>query len=346
MKAEGHGNTGGGMLPWDARRYLRHVNSDEARLSRGFLRSRPEKWFPGLGRQWLPLIHSLGIEVRLNEIRPVAVMPPGMSRGFVGTVDDEPMGIFVDAASLRTVLDAVAPGAVPAARDITSEYLARRLLGSLASSWSGPESSVVRFDPERDTREVAPAAAIKIGFSVNGNACELWLALGKVLVERLDGLWRRQVRSSSRQSEREVEVHLELSQLAVPPSMLVDYMRAGSRIDLEIPLSDLITVRLGSGTGSRAWMPARMINVDGRMGFEVLPGPAITPPLPDGTTRLSIEIGSFVLDGAMLPELGQPGAMLETDFPLGAAVVMAINSEKVADASLCSYEGRFAITVR
>ncbi len=50
-------NTASSLIAWDPFRYLRRMDNKEVELSRGFLRSRPEKWLPGFGAQWLPLAH-------------------------------------------------------------------------------------------------------------------------------------------------------------------------------------------------------------------------------------------------------------------------------------------------
>ena len=117
----------GGLVVWDARRYLRSVGSLEVRLSRGFLRCRPEKWFPGLAGHWLPLIHSLGIELKIQEIKPVLTLPAGLSFGYCGSVDDEPFGVFGDHEGVRAILAAVGGAVVPQAGEVLAEYLARRL---------------------------------------------------------------------------------------------------------------------------------------------------------------------------------------------------------------------------
>ena len=77
----------------------------------------------------------------------------------------------------------------------------------------------------------------------------------------------------------------------------------------------------------------------------MLPGPAPIHAIPDGATRLSISLGSISIDSMMLQEVAQPGAMLETALPLSNKVSMLINNEKVGEAQLCVYEGRYALSV-
>ena len=329
------------LIPFDPGRFLRRVDISEVRYSRGFLRSRPERWFPAFAGQWLPLAHSMGVELRVLEVRPVLAYPRTLKHGFVASVDDEPFGIFTDDTSLEVVIDAVVPEAVPNAREIVAEYIARRLLATLALSWSGPEASTVRFQGAVGLNEVSPVAAVKFGVELNGGPAVIWLLMGRLLAERFDGLWRRQIRSSTRVAEGSFEVKLEIGQLAVPPSMLVDYMRSGSVIDLEIVSSDLVTLR----HSGKPWLPARLCSVNGNLGFEIVAGPVSSPALPDGTTRLAIEMASVTLDANQLAEMSQVGAIWDTDSPLSDKVSLSINNERVGGATLCLYEGRYAISV-
>lgn len=326
---------------WDPQRLLRKLDPAEARYSRGFLRCRPEKWFPSFATQWLPLAHSLGVEIKVLEVKPVLSSPRTLRFGFAGAVDDEAVAMLMDEPSYEVLLEAMAPGAVPQSGPIVAEYMARRFLSSLALAWSGPEASVVRFDRQVNPLDVPAVGAVKFSFEINGSSATVWFLMGKLLIERLDGLWRRQVRSSAKAGGGAVEVHLEIAQLAVPVSMLSDYTRPGSVIDLEVVSSDLVTLR-HSGKG---WLPGRLCALNGALGFEVISGPVASPVLPDGTTRLSIELTSVKFDPALLSEMAQVGAIWDTGVRLSDKVMLTINGDRVADATLCLFEGRFAISV-
>lgn len=330
------------VMPWDPKRSVRSFDPAEARFSRGFLRSRPERWFPAFAAQWLPLAHSLGAELRLIEVKPLLLAPRGLDHGFAGTVDDEPIGIFLDADSMRVIIDAVSPGGTPAAQSVVLEYLARRFLSSLAVAWSGAESSVVQFQSEVDPFEIPQHGAVKLTVMVNNNYCTVWVGLGRRLIERLDGLWRRQLHSNVRKGDSGGSLlRMEVAQLAVPPSTLTDYTKPGTVIDLETLVSDSITLRVDG----KPWMPSRICDVGGKLGFEILPGPVSVPTLPEGTTRLSIEFAEIPFDANSLAELGQVGAVWQTAIDLGNQIVLTINGEPIARGTLCVYEGRFAISV-
>ncbi|MBX7145120.1 MAG: hypothetical protein K1X79_11765 [Oligoflexia bacterium] len=342
MSYESSDNDAVVLSPWEPRHALRQWPQAEAKYSRGFLRCHPEKWFPAITTHWLPLAHSLGVEIRVTEVKPLLQLPTNLDIGYGGTVDGETLGLFCDLNSKAVLLASVVPSALAAASDVVMDYLARRFLGSLAMSWTGPESSVVQFDEEVDIRAADYAGAVRLSGNANGNPFTVWVGLGKALVDRFDGLWRRQVQSSARASEGQTtSLRLEVGQLAVPPTMLGDYLRAGTVIDLEAVASDQITLR----QGAKAWMAARLAIAEGNFAIETLPGPVQAPLLPEGTTRLGIEFGAINLDAGGMAELSQAGAMYVTNIPATDNVQLVINNEVVGQATLCSYQGRFAITV-
>ena len=200
---------------------------------------------------------------------------------------------------------------------------------------------MIQFDKELNPANIRPAGTVKVVFRVNGQLCAVWFILGKFLVERFDGLWRRQLQSTSRTIEDAPIIGLEISQLAVPPSMLSEYTRSGTVIDLEVPISDVITLR----SGGKPWVPARLWNCDGKFGFEILQEPLVPWKLPDGTTRLSIQFKSINPAPGTTAELMQQNAIYECPDKLDNQVTIAVNDEKVASARLFCFEGRFAITV-
>ncbi len=328
--------------PWEPEKVLRSVPSVDARLSRGFLRCRPERWLPGLSTHWMTLAHSLGVEFDVLEVKPFVSVPKGFDNAFVGTVDDEPIAFALEEEALQTLIDVILPGSPRSAGRVLAEYLARRLLTSLGMSWSGPELSNIRFDSEMDPQSLRYAGGIRVTFSVNGSSCVVWISLGKLMVDRLDGLWRRQIHSTGKVDEEENGTYsLELTQLAVPPSMLSQYTKKGAVIDLETSLTDEIIL---SHNGT-PWSKAKLCMVEKMFGFEIVPQPVPQFALPEGTTRLTLSFGEMTLSNKELAEISQQGAVCETALPLSNRVSMRIGGEPVSEGILCSFEGRFAVSV-
>jgi len=342
-KGQTHLQSGEGLTlaPWKPAEELQSIDPLEVHYSRGFLRCTPEKWFPGFEAQWLPLAHSLGVEFRTEQVKPSVSALPDTSIGFAGTVDDEPIGLFIAPNSARVLVDAVIPQASEQARLIILEYLARRLLTSLAISWSGPESSVIQFEPDLSIKAIRGVGTIECVVTINGALLTITILLGKQMVARLDGLWRRQLQSTAKQGQGNLEVRLEVAHLAVSPNLLGDYLQPGTAIDLEAPVSDTLTLVTAGAT----WLAAKLRTVENVFGIEVSPGSVKSSALPEGTTRLSIELGGITLDPILATELTQPGAIYNTNLPLSDQVLLMVNQEQVGEAVLRVYQGRFVASV-
>lgn len=327
---------------WEPQRVLRRVNPSDAKLSRGFLRCRPEKWFPAFSTHWLPVIHALGVEARISEIRPVLAKPPIGDVAYVGSVSGERIVVAMESAAAHSLSDELVPGAAERASRAVLEYFCRRFIASLALSWSGPESATVKFERDVDASDVTVAGSIRVGFTVNTVPFTLWIGLGQKLVDMFDGLWRRQVQTLSKVAPGSSAIRLEIAQLGVPPQMLSEYLTKGTVIDLEVKATDTVTIKVGN----KPWMPARLVDVGGTISCEMTPGALTVPQISEGATQLSVEVGSLSLDSTQLAELSQAGAILMTQIPVSGVVQLVINQERVGEARLCIYEGRFAIEVQ
>jgi flagellar motor switch/type III secretory pathway protein FliN len=341
MVEETNSEEGVVLVPWEPQRSMRTLSADESRFARGFLRSKPGKWFPALTAHWLPLAHSLGVELQIEEIKPLLAAPAAAEVRFAGSVDGEPIALMCDLNTKAAILAGVVPSAMTSANDVVFEYLARRLLSSLGESWSGGESSMVLFDAEAQYKLGDLCGFVKLAGTANSNPFTVWIGLSRNLVERLDGLWRRQVQSTAKITEGGGLLHFEVAQLAVPPTMLADYLRTGTVIDLEVLASETVQIRLGS----KLWGLGKLVMVNNQFAVEMTGGMPVAPVLPEGTTRLAIEIGAQNVDAATLAELTQVGSVLLTEVPVSDSVQLVINGEGVGSAALCSYQGRFAITV-
>lgn len=326
---------------WNPVEYLKVVSDRAEQYSRGFLRCRPEGWFSAFAAQWLPLVHSLAIEAKFVEIRPMLEHPATTDIGFVASVDDEPLGIFCDRDSASIISGAFAPDISDVAGSIVLEYLARRFVTSAGISWSGPNTSVTRFEPELSAGSIRGTGAIKITAAINGQQAVFWIVLGKQVVERFDGLWRRQLQSTHQVQESPLSVRLELTHLNIPEDMLDDYLLQGTIVDLEVPISDAVTLVTDDG----AWRQGRLVQIEDNFGIESISEGVRRPPLPPETITLSIEAGRIELDPATVIEMSQPGAVLRTEIPLSDEVNLYAHGKQVGKASLKAYQGRFAIMV-
>ena len=124
--------------------------------------------------------------------------------------------------------------------------------------------------------------------------------------------------------------------------MLVDYLRAGTVVDLEIPISDSLQLF----SNGKPWLPARLCLVDDYFGMEIVPGTVQPPVIEEDATRLSLQFGNLVLDPQAVCEMSQVGAVMKSQVKASNGIEMVVGNEKVGEGTLCCYEGRFAISVR
>lgn len=337
------GDSGGEVELWDPREMVSSIEVREARLANGFLRSHPERWFPGFAERWAPLLSTLGCEVRIVEIKPTLVLPDTSWLSFRGALEEEALLIAVEPHTAEKISEEVVPHLVSETRqNLLVEYVIQRFMAVLGMTQTLSETAGgVVFQGRCSVDDVPVVAGVRFSLTLNAVPCVFIVALGQELVDRMDRLWRRQVHSSVRTNVDGGALRFELAQLGVPPSVLSEYVRKGTVIDLEVPVSDAMTLRVGS----RVFMPARLVSIDGMLGCQTMQGTAEVLTVPEGTARLSIELASVSVDHNMMAELGQVGAVLNTGQPLSSRVVLSINQERVAEGRLGVFHGRYAVEV-
>lgn len=335
----------GEVQPWIPYQRLKEVDITSLRLSRGFLRSAPARWFPGLSAHWLPLLHANGIEFQVLDVVPLAKYEDELQALGAWSLDDEMVVVYSDSFSRSTLAEAIVPASGRCARQVVIEYLCRRIAVSLQSSWSGKDSAQVNFDAEFDASNFRPHAWVRVRAVLNDNKVNFVFGVSRLVAEKLDGLWRRQLRSTRAQqligSQGNSMLRIELTRLSVGPQALPAYLRSGSLIDLEIPLSSNVTLRVGD----EPFVSASLCHCDEKFVTEsqALHGAALQ--IFEGATPLSIEFGRIAADATLLTEIEQQGAMLESGLPVSDEVSLNIRGEKVGRAKLVTFEGRFAISV-
>lgn len=329
------------LVPWEPQGLIRRVSRRDVELSRGFLRSKPERWVPNLPLQWLPFIHSISAEIRVVEVRPLASIPAVPSSGVMVALGEHFMAVAADTQSQTYFLDAIIPDCPSKAGNIVLEYLGRRLAGSLAISWAGHDPSRVRVFGGGDVATQEYGGAVKIVALVNGRQATVWLLLSGSLVDELDRLWRLQLHSTNRTFFSSKTASIEIAQLAVPSSSLPEYLRSGQAVDLDVAMSDNVVLRIDDGT----CMSARVCDVESHLCCEIVSSKPIVPVFPEGFERFSVVLGTVDCDPPLLAELAQAGAMLDTSIPLGDNVELWVNGRKAGNGFLRCYKGRFAVEV-
>jgi flagellar motor switch/type III secretory pathway protein FliN len=331
-----------GLIDWNPRSRLRAISSKTYLYSKGFLRSRPDKWFPNIAPQWVTLAHSLGAGLRLVDVSPTLDIPSKITTMFSGLLDEASLGIAYEKDAEYLVPSTILGHEHSVGGALLREYIARRLFSSLAQAFSSKTTlfhSDIVVDPTEFIKNVE--ACLRVSFAVGGRSGTIWILLSKELVENLDGLWRRQIRSSTHTLAKGGMLDFEIAQLSVPQDMASEYKQVGSVVDLEVPVSDLIGLRLNG----RPWFIARCVSIDGTLGFEITARQASEQSISENSRRFAIRFPPMELNGPELAEVSQPGAIIKTNNKLSNSVRVYIDNEHVSNATLQVYEQRFAITV-
>ncbi|MCB0318038.1 MAG: hypothetical protein KDD56_04720 [Bdellovibrionales bacterium] len=330
--------------PWSPEMHLEQVSQVSVDLSKGFLRSRPQEWFPGFAFQWAPFFHSLAIDAKLVEVAPKISLPEVKSQWqyFQVNFDGEPLFVAIDPNSAAIISNSVVPGADKSTKDISLEYVVRRLMGSLSLSWSAGKSDLQFAGKLESAPTDIKTTAIKLSGTINTLALDIWFLLGSQVVNKLDSLWRSQLRSSvNTDTNHTHQLQVELTQLAVPTSLVGDYTKPGTVIDLELAVADKVYLRLDG----KPWLNAKLCISGGKFVAKISPGTLPQANIPSETTRLSIDLGSIVIDSLSLAEIGQMGAFLTTQIPVANTGRMMIHDSQAASVEIGTYQGRFAVKV-
>ncbi len=336
------------LVIWDPVTQLKSVRGNEVRYSLGLLRGNPNTWFPSLANHWLPLFHAIGIDVRLVAIERELDFPEALSRISPFEVDGEISVIGCDEPSLRAIVDAVSPGCTGLAADVLFEYLERRLLTSLSKSWAGREPLHCYYISTEPADSAEIVASFCLVLEIGGESNRVWLGVGPRLAERLDQFSRvllneshpHRERVSSSESTHE-RVAVEVTTLAVPPALLIDYLRPGTTIDLQTPAGSGVLLRIGSFP----WAQGELRYFNGKYAVEIasldVPHEEIHP----GTTRVSVEIAEAELDPLARLEHSQVGAIVLTKTSIGETCSVVISGEHVASGVLAIAEGRLVLNI-
>ena len=327
---------------WDPLKILPRVSEKDIRSSGGFLRCQPGQWFPGLPVQWLAMAHGLGLELKVTGIAPSLAVSGRINKCYGAKVGEHEVAVGAEEDSFLLILNAIVPGGAPAGQGVLEEYLVRRLFATLIMSWAGPELGAFVFSGKKEVSDLDVSGSINISLSINGMPAVVSVLLSAGLIEIMDGMWRRQLRSSSVDRKSVTGFDLDIAHLAVTPTSLSEYTSPGTIVDLETPLTDHIILKLNTGE--------LLIGKLRTMGeeFVIEVGVGSPPPLnqPEGTSRVAVRIGSIKIPpNRDATEMLQPGSMIQTGLPVSDVAALVVGAERIGRIKLCTYEQRFAMTV-
>ena len=250
MQAQGKiaDRQGAGFENWDLEGSLPELDLYEVRYSRGFMQTSFADVVGKLGEHWLPFFEKLGAPCTGFSLSRGFAFPDDIGRVVPVKVNGEVAVLGLDDASADVVLRLFDSALDDSVEDIVLEYLERRFLSSLMMSWTLGAGLDASYLPADAVDAVEIIGVLSLHLSLGGNPVTFHLGLGPRILESLDLHERSRIAQSALAdqvtsgSEDTVELTMELMQFSVEPAMLVDYMRAGTVISLEVPAEPKVCV--------------------------------------------------------------------------------------------------------
>ncbi len=338
---------GSNPTSWDPNEKLAALDPNHVRYSKGYLRCKINLWLEEFPKAWNPLLHSLGAEAELISVVPQFIFPETLSRIVPIEIDGEAAVIGMDDSSQKVISDAVAKDSEGVSADVIVEYFERRLLSCLNQHWKASIPVKSHYVAETEPNEVEVVCTVNCKLSLSGSEFSIWFGLGSRAVDYLDKLWREKV-AEVKTSEypkiakkQSCNITFDLAELAVAPSLLIDYMRSGTVIDLEVPVDSDVKLSVDGSPFAKC----KMAKHEGNFAFEISEL-NIKPPAPaESTTNVSIQLAEEELKPQRILELAQEGAIHTSNSDLSNRVSLIISGERVASAILGTINGNFALTV-
>lgn len=335
-----------GIEPWAPENELEQQNWDVVRLSRGFLRLQAKRWFESLQSYWVPLIYTLGAEFRFIRAETSLIPPVELPHNWKIHLGGEPACISMDQSTFELIGQTVLPGKTNLVTTTAVEYLVRRLVATCNKSWTGPAGFAMSLMEGNGQDQATFAGYVKISFELSRQSGTLWFGLTAPIVERLDIVWRKQWVEQHEVNvslaNRDGNMDIELVELAVAPSVLIDYLRTGSIIRLDLPVSSDVIVRADGA----AWLSGKLYQSNGTFVLEILDTKIHDEEITSDLTRVQVHLGRFSLNREEMVEYSQIGALMQTGVLVSPQVSLMIGGERVARGTLGKVDNAFVVTVQ
>lgn len=335
-----------GLPLWEYERRLEHVTQEEIRFSRGFLPCDINRLLDGFAEHWVPLLLSLDTSVKNVECSTHLGSPTEAFFQTEISIDEEVAQVGFSEPTFLALSKTILGEDSGFGRDIILEYLIRRLLVCVEKSLKFEPVPSIKFVARKSLFVEPPMAYLNTKFEINGHSCEMNIGLGIKAIEYLDSAWRRYVTrlTATRGFQYSDQLHtvsIELAELSVEPSVLIDYVRAGTVVDLETPVGSPVLVRLNE----IPWFYGTLAIFRGCYVVRAEELDCKSSSKEDGKTRVRIELAKFQLDQEGVIEAQQLGAMLATRIVASASANLIIGGEQVASASVHESSGKFTLTI-
>ncbi|MCI5066150.1 hypothetical protein MRY87_10535 [bacterium] len=328
--AEGGGSNK--LSPWKWEEVIPFLSQSEVTFSQGFLRCRPEQWFPGFSAHWQPIFHSLNLDIEVGEVRPVLQLPVGESSLFLGSLHGEELGLLVNARLFEFVSRTYIPEAPLLAKHLLVEYFARRFLSTLVRSWSGQMEADFRFESERVLSGQQFPGGVTVSFRANGEPFSLEIGLGEKILHRLQELWIAQAVQGAgpTTTDKTLPLRLVLGGTYLSPSEIGQQLVVGNTLPLSFGGVRDASLLLHD----EPWMKGELCAVGSgespQWGVRVVGEGDERPLSPSGMTPVLYELGESDIGRTEMMLLSQPGANHGFSSQVDEPVRIVISGQVVA----------------
>ncbi|MGA1190676.1 MAG: hypothetical protein ACO3XO_00195 [Bdellovibrionota bacterium] len=325
---------------WSASEDLLPIRPEVIRFSKGFLRSKPEVWFPGFAAYWLPLFHTFDIHQESIETTPLLDLSAVKGITFYGSLDGEMFSLIVSEALFDFIARVELPAASQTAKHLFIEYFARRFMTSLASSWSAQEGAVFQFHSDLGSPPVHCSAGVRLNFRLNGEMLSLVIGMSQGLLEKMDQLWITQMLRGVVHSRDSAGIRIVFGNTMLVPSEVGEVLSSGQMLPMNSGGSEEVLLLLDD----TPWLEGKLWRHEGGIAFETIREVKEGVATEEGMTPVTFELGEIELSGRDIHLLAQPGAIHE--FPQIAdqpKMHIYVASKKVGEGRLLAYESQLFV---
>lgn len=328
---------------WNAADDLLPIRPEVIRFSKGFLRSKPEVWFPGFAAYWLPLLHTFDLHQEGVETTPLLDLSSLKGITFCGSLDGEMLTLVIPESLFDFIARVELPAASQTAKHLFVEYFARRFLTSIASSWSAQEGALFQFHSDLGSPPVHCSAGVRVNFRLSGEVLSLVIGVSQGLLEKIDQLWITQMLQGIVNIDDSAHIRLVFGSTMLVPSEVGEVLSSGQAVPINSGGSEKILLLLDD----KPWLEGRLLRHEGGIAFETIREVKQGVEIEEGMTSVSFELGEVEMSRRDIHLLGQPGALHQ--FPQIAdqpKTHIYVADKKVGEGTLLAYESQLFVKLR
>lgn len=320
------------MRDWDPFSHLRSIEPGLVQYSGGFLSSQPERWFPNLSSHWSLLAANLNLNLKTLSVRPLIEELPPVDLIYNVSCGNDAFSVGLNSTAGEYISMLLLPDSGPIAQDIVMEYIARRFVSSLAMTWSGPAFEELGFVGKQsgDTAPFLVVGAVQLSLELNERQFDVWLQLSAGMVERLDGLWRRQTKSIGSGQLLLRQCDLELTSFEVPVTEINSYLSQGNIIPIERDFFQTATLV----NTSEILAESDVYICDNKFALRIRTGKKQPIRVTSGNVRISVVLVSLNFESALAGQLARAGSIIPTAVEVSNLVSLKVDGQVVTEALL------------